>query len=63
MNVMSRSFLKDFYDILPDYNLYRLHKDGLIRLGNYDSSNEIFLFQNIIACLKEVNVDHLLVKR
>lgn len=53
MNVYSRVFLYDFYQLLPDYTFYRLKSDQLIPLGKYDSKNEIFKFQNIIAISKE----------
>ena len=49
MNVLSRVFLKDFYEILPNYQFYRLDSDRLIPLGAYSPKNEIFQFQNIIA--------------
>lgn len=48
-NVCSRIFLKDFYDLLNDYNFYRIKKDKLIPLGKYDTINEIFKYQNILA--------------
>jgi len=49
MNVVSRSFLKDIYNILKDYKFFRLRRDGLISLGDYNTRNEIFKFQNIVA--------------
>lgn len=49
MNVMSRSFLRDFYSILAGFSFYRLRQDGLLSLGKYNTRNEIFKFQNIIA--------------
>jgi len=49
MNIVSRIFLKDFYDLLDGYTFYRLNTQGLIPLGNYSSIHEIFHFQNIIA--------------
>lgn len=48
-NVMSRVFLRDFYAILPGFEFFRLHRDGLINLGNYATRHEIFQFQNILA--------------
>lgn len=48
-NVYYRIFLKDFYGLLNNYNFYRAHRNGLIALGDYDTINEIFKFQNIIA--------------
>ena len=49
MNVVSRVFLRDFYDILAGYTFYRLLPDGLLPLGRYSARNEIFAFQNIFA--------------
>jgi FkbM family methyltransferase len=49
MNVVSRVFLKDFYDILQGYSFYRLLPHALLPLGRYSSRNEIFAFQNILA--------------
>jgi FkbM family methyltransferase len=51
MNVVSRRFLKDFVDLLHNYNLHRVHTDRLIPL-EYSSWEEIFLFQNFLAILK-----------
>lgn len=48
-NVASRTFMKDFYDLLPEYEFYRVHKNGLIPLGPYKTELEIFKFQNILA--------------
>ena len=49
MNIVSRSFLRDFYDILPGFEFYRLHSNHLVPLYEYSSWNEIFKFQNIFA--------------
>lgn len=49
MNVFSRVFLKDFYDLLPGYRFYRLNTNGPIPLGAYKTRYEIFQFQNIVA--------------
>lgn len=58
INVISRVFMKDFYDFLIDYNFYRLLPDGLIKLGKYDTKiYEIFAFQNIVAIRKDLNFD------
>lgn len=55
MNIISRVFLKDFYDLLPQYDFYRLITDGFINLGSYKPlSWEIFAYQNIIAIRKEL---------
>jgi len=53
MNVTSRVFLKDFYDLLPGYSFYRLLPEGLLPLVNYRPlTHEIFAFQNIVAMRK-----------
>lgn len=50
MNIFSKVFLKDFYSLLPDYSFFRLNIQKLTPLGKYNTANEIFRFQNIIAC-------------
>lgn len=53
MNVVSKSFFKDFYEILSDYQLFRMVSDGLVSLGEYDPIFcEIYGFQNIVAIHK-----------
>jgi len=53
MNVISRTFLKDFYDIASkNYDFYRLDSRKLLSLGAYSAINEIFQFQNIILIRK-----------
>jgi len=50
MNLMSRTFFRDFYQALPEYYFYRMLPDGLVPLGSYNSLfHEIFAFQNIVA--------------
>jgi FkbM family methyltransferase len=52
MNVVSRVFMKDFFDLLPDYRIYRLLSDGAIHFETYDARfMEVFAFQNI-ACIR-----------
>jgi FkbM family methyltransferase len=54
MNVTSRVFFKDFWDFLPNYDLYRMLPDGLIPIKSYNPVFcEIFAYQNIVAVLKE----------
>ena len=53
MNVFSRVFFKDIWDMLPGYNLYRMLPDGLVHIESYNPVFcEIFAFQNIVAKLK-----------
>ncbi len=54
MNIISRIFLKDFYEIMPNYYIFRLAKRRLIPLEKYQSSFEIFRFQNFIAIRKDL---------
>ncbi|MCK5021954.1 MAG: FkbM family methyltransferase [Candidatus Pacebacteria bacterium] len=49
MNIISKVFLRDFYNLLKQYKLYRLSEKKLISLETYSSTNEIFKFQNILA--------------
>ena len=55
MNIVSKSFFKNFWDLLPNYTFYRILPGGkLLKIKNYSPINcEIFAFQNIIAILKE----------
>lgn len=54
MNIISRAFFRDFFDLLPQYNLYRLLPDGLLPLDHYVPLHcEIFAYQNIIAIRKK----------
>jgi FkbM family methyltransferase len=53
MNVVSRVFFKDFYDLLKNYAFFRLLADGLVPLGEYSPFTcEIYAYQNIIAVNK-----------
>jgi len=53
MNVYSRVFMKDFYDLLTDFTFYRLMPNGLLPLGEYSPIKyELFGFQNIVAIQK-----------
>ncbi|MCK5823620.1 MAG: FkbM family methyltransferase [Bacteroidales bacterium] len=54
MNIVSKIFLRDFYALLLNYSFYRICKKGLILLGDYNSTNEIFKYQNIIAINNEL---------
>jgi len=54
MNVISRVFLKDFYDLLSSYYFFRLDSNRLIPIFTYNTNNEIFKFQNILAIQKDI---------
>lgn len=53
-NVFSRVFLRDFYEILAGFRIFRLDSDRLIPLPTYESTNEVFRFQNMVAISNEV---------
>ncbi len=54
MNVISRCFLRDFYNLLPDYDIFRLDTNRLIPLGPYASINEVFQFHNLLALHRHI---------
>ncbi|MBB3057095.1 FkbM family methyltransferase [Mucilaginibacter gotjawali] len=60
-NVYSRVFLRDFYMLLTGFEFYRIVQTGIDKLGPYNTANEIFVQQNILAvngdvsdCIKDV---------
>jgi FkbM family methyltransferase len=60
MNIASRVFFKDFYDLLSDYDLFRLMPYGFLPIKNYDPKiHEIFAFQNIVAFRKDLGLNQL----
>lgn len=53
MNVYSRVFMKDYFDLFDNYKLFRLLPNELLPLGDYKPDvHELFAFQNIIAINK-----------
>jgi FkbM family methyltransferase len=53
MNVSSRTFFRDFWELLPNYDFYRLLPKGMARIESYSPVYcEIFAYQNIVAILK-----------
>jgi len=51
-NVISRVFMKDFYELLSNYIFFRMLPDGMVRLPVYGADVtdlEIFAYQNILA--------------
>ena len=51
----AKVYLKDFFEILKDYQIYRIVKDGLRHLKKYDEILEIPLTGNFFA---ELNTKH-----
>lgn len=57
MNVVSRTFFKDFYEFLELYDFYRMLPDSLVPLKEYNPLFcEIFAYQNIVAIRRDVNI-------
>jgi len=53
MNVISKTFFKDFWDLLPGYKFYRILYGGMHQIQSYNALTcEIFAYQNIIAVKK-----------
>lgn len=49
-NIDSRTFFQDFFYLLsPQYDLYRILKDGLLPIAKYDESYEVFMATNFLA--------------
>ncbi len=54
MNVSSRTYFRDFWNMLPHYDFYRMLPDGLVQIKSYSPVFcEIFAYQNIVAVLKD----------
>jgi FkbM family methyltransferase len=53
MNVTSRVFMQDFYDLLPDFEFFRILRDGWVPMGPYKAStHEIFVIHDVVAIRK-----------
>lgn len=53
MNIVSKVGFKDFWDLLPNYDFFRMLPDGLVPIKNYSPIFcEIYAYQNIVAKLK-----------
>lgn len=56
-NVASRTFLRDFYDLLePRFELFRVLRDGLVSLGPYRETLEVFVSANYLAVARDAAV-------
>lgn len=53
MNVSSRAFFRDFWNLLEGYRFYRLLPTGMLEIKAYNPLNcEVFAYQNIVAILE-----------
>jgi FkbM family methyltransferase len=56
MNLYSKHSMRDFFDILSNYNLYRMLPNSLFFLGEYNPLIcEIYNYQNIVAINKLID--------
>lgn len=55
-NIYSRIFIKDFYNLLNGYYLYRLLPHGFLPLGEYSTEYEVFRYQNILASKSKITL-------
>ena len=52
-NIESRTYVRDFYDLLsPNYEIFKIIPDALIRIERYDPELEIFATINFFAELR-----------
>ncbi|MHA1768066.1 MAG: FkbM family methyltransferase [Promethearchaeota archaeon] len=57
-NIDSKTFFRDFYYFLNNkYDIYRILKDGLIKITEYNYKIEIFDVTNFIAIHKNVGIN------
>ena len=52
MNIISKTYMRDFIELLSNYQLHRVLPDGYFPLNNCIQDIEIFGFQNILAIPK-----------
>jgi FkbM family methyltransferase len=54
MNVISKTFFKEFWDLLSGYEFYRILYGGMHQIQSYNALTcEIFAYQNIVAVKKD----------
>ena len=56
MNIVSRTFFRDFRKLLHNHKFYRLLPHGLILLDDYPLATELFAYQNILAVTNSVTI-------
>jgi len=55
-NYLSKTYLFDFYQLLtPNYKLYRLLRNGVIEINNYNTDLEIHILCNYIAVSRGIS--------
>jgi len=56
MNVISRTFLRDFFEMMPSFRFFRLARAGLLPVPTYSPKLEVFQFQNYLAVLRDITL-------
>jgi FkbM family methyltransferase len=51
-NIDARTYFQDFWYELNNYQITRIIRDGLVDIGTYRESEEMFGAQNFLACLR-----------
>ena len=54
LNIETRIFQRDIREQLPNYEFFRLSENRLIPLGEWNPSQEIFGFQNLLAVVPQL---------
>lgn len=49
----ARSYFKDIFDLLSDYDIYRIIRDGLVPVKSPDKLSELLFTTNYLACRKD----------
>lgn len=55
-NIASRTFLRDFHELLPHHHIFRLLPVGMLPLGDDGYFLEVFGFQNLVAIPKDASM-------
>ncbi|UII29470.1 FkbM family methyltransferase [Fulvivirga maritima] len=55
-NYNSKTYLKDFFELLADFDIYRVINDGISKI-DYDPRYEILLTSNYLAVNKKLNIE------
>jgi len=53
-HILNRTFMRDFSDLLPEFDLFRICKKRLLYLEPKSRYNELFTYQNIVAIHKRL---------
>jgi hypothetical protein len=51
-HIDARTYLRDFFDVLEGFDLYRIIPGGIVPLGQYRPELEVFASVNYLAVLR-----------